>query len=397
MNISPRILLMLLSVSVTVNILLFIQLDVHVQPLPPVAKAQPIAPALASASIPLLIVPDKVAPVAPVRAQVNDLLTLARELFKQQKFVDAVALYGDLLDQDQPSADVLQQQWQAQVNVWFEQKAYATIERFHQAFLTQFPYNTLFLALEAQRLTELGEISAALEIYYSLSTYAANIKQQDNWLHHLQTLAKSHIDTLKQQLAWQALLDFSQPLLSYDADYAPYRLALALAQLKLSHLDEAQYWLTGLLDDPFYQGQAQEIAQQISQAKLQQIAIPLKRHGENYTLSANINQNSQVQLLLDTGASTSVISSQMFEQISIDIQPQLLRHVTVNTAGGEVYAPVYQVDQFSVNDFSLNNFQFVVLDMGHFNVLDGLLGMNFLKEFKFQVDQQNALLILSYK
>lgn len=396
MNYSRNALLTLLALSVALNLYLLRQ-----QSSPVSVTSTPLQQTdVAITPTPILEKPDSSPssrpPVIPGNRK-TDHKANAQRLFTLQEYDEAVAAFDELLYVDQHQAKILHLQWQANVRLWLEQQTGGRIDLFIPAFLAQFPYDTAFLTLQAQRLIQQGEILAALDIYYSLSSYSQTIKQQDSYLALLHTLANSHLERLKQQLAWQAIIDFSQHLLNYDADYAPFRLAVAQARLYLKNFDEAQFWLTGLLDDPFYQGQAKKIAEQITRAKLQQSAIPLQRRGSHYLIAANINQTTPVQLMLDTGASLSVISKQVFDTINQEVQAQLIKHVNVNTAGGQVYAPVYQAAHFAIDDFYLTDFQFLVMEMGDMQFSDGLLGMNFLQEFEFQLDQDRALLILSYK
>ena len=58
-------------------------------------------------------------------------------------------------------------------------------------------------------------------------------------------------------------------------------------------------------------------------------------------------------------------------------------------------APLYEIERFQIQDYFVNNMRFVVVDLGSMTKSDGLLGMNFLKAFDFEIDQQNDLLILA--
>ncbi len=55
-----------------------------------------------------------------------------------------------------------------------------------------------------------------------------------------------------------------------------------------------------------------------------------------------------------------------------------------------------QVNTFSVQDIELKNFKIMISPFEHQNV-DGLLGMNFFKRFKFFLNQKEAVLYLSEK
>jgi predicted aspartyl protease len=77
--------------------------------------------------------------------------------------------------------------------------------------------------------------------------------------------------------------------------------------------------------------------------------------------------------------------------------PTFIRNAKINTAGGVVDSPIYRFSSFAIGDYRIAEMQFVVMDLdnsGSKKNGDGLLGMNFLKVFNFQIDQQNSRLIL---
>ena len=72
---------------------------------------------------------------------------------------------------------------------------------------------------------------------------------------------------------------------------------------------------------------------------------------------------------------------------------------SINTAGGLVQAPIYQFNSFAIDSFAAESYrvsdmQFVVMNLDENSGGDGLLGMNFLRAFTFQIDQRNNLLLL---
>jgi predicted aspartyl protease len=66
----------------------------------------------------------------------------------------------------------------------------------------------------------------------------------------------------------------------------------------------------------------------------------------------------------------------------------------VNTANGSLMAPMYQFRELQIGKRKVTNIAVVILPMGGLDNADGLLGMNFLREFDFRIDQRKALLFL---
>jgi len=75
------------------------------------------------------------------------------------------------------------------------------------------------------------------------------------------------------------------------------------------------------------------------------------------------------KLLVDTGASMTVLTSRYFNQI-------------------------YRLAEFALDDFVINGFEISVIDYTA-SQSDGLLGMNFLSRFDFQLDQKARVLKLT--
>ena len=86
----------------------------------------------------------------------------------------------------------------------------------------------------------------------------------------------------------------------------------------------------------------------------------------------------------------------MLASLKLSKPPVFIRVATINTAGGKVRAPIYRFASFQIDGFRVKDIQFVVMPRIHGEKNSvGLLGMNFLSRFDFQIDQQQNLLILS--
>jgi clan AA aspartic protease (TIGR02281 family) len=111
-------------------------------------------------------------------------------------------------------------------------------------------------------------------------------------------------------------------------------------------------------------------------------------------LAVRINEKVDAKLLLDTGASTILLSRQKAEASRLDLESP--KRIQAKIADGRtVEAIPVMLETVRVGDVSAENVQAAVLAEslpdGHF---DGLLGMSFLNRFNFQVDYANKKLIL---
>lgn len=202
------------------------------------------------------------------------------------------------------------------------------------------------------------------------------------------------------------LLDLFQDLTQREPDHAAWFVELAIAQLALDDPDAARRSLALVMYDPDVGEQAQAML-----TKLQQTAtvaldtdgvaldagvagIPLTRNGEHFLVDASPGNTGSLRLLIDTGASMTMVTPGALQRLDLHYRDTGQRRV-FNTANGPVRAPVYVLEALSVGDWSVQQIEIGVLELGGQTGIDGLLGMNFLRHFRFFIDQNDAMLRLS--
>lgn len=321
----------------------------------------------------------------------------ALAMFNRHLFDDAIALYEELALTDEVHSQSVKQAWLTQLRLWLEQKEWLLLEQFMQSFINRFSYDAEILTIRADALDLQGKPTQAIEQYIELRTSAFDTVKEEFYTARIRHIANSHIEILQAQKAWQQLVDFSEQQLIHDSHFPPYLLAQAEGLIGLADIDYAQDILEPILDISFYRQQAQDLLSKIDKARLHQTAIALEPIGEHYLVNGRINRSNPIRLMIDTGASISVLTKTMFDNIEPWTNPDFIRDSLINTAGGTINAPIYRFEQFQINEFVVRNVEFVVIDLDNMSDYHGLLGMNFLKEFKFEIDQQENLLVLSPK
>ena len=111
-------------------------------------------------------------------------------------------------------------------------------------------------------------------------------------------------------------------------------------------------------------------------------------------VAASPSHLAGIQLLIDTGASLTMLKPEVFQRPGIRYQNSG-RSEVFNTANGPIRAPVYILDSLTIGHSQVNQLEVGVLEMAGDTNMDGLLGMNFLRHFQFFIDQNEALLRLS--
>ena len=129
----------------------------------------------------------------------------------------------------------------------------------------------------------------------------------------------------------------------------------------------------------------------------EEIAIPLTKNGGSFVVQVMLNQERSAQLIVDTGASMTVLSTQVAIDLGIlgTTDNELL---TVNTAGGSVQVNMNYLSSITVGSAQATNVAVALHDLPDIpEHIEGLLGMSFLKHFLVTLDPEHALLILRPK
>lgn len=129
----------------------------------------------------------------------------------------------------------------------------------------------------------------------------------------------------------------------------------------------------------------------------EEITIPLTKNGGSFVVQVMLNQERSAQLIVDTGASMTVLSTQVAIDLGIlgTTDNELL---TVNTAGGSVQVNMNYLSSISVGTAQATNVAVALHDLPDIpEHIEGLLGMSFLKHFLVTLDAEHARLILRPK
>jgi clan AA aspartic protease (TIGR02281 family) len=251
-------------------------------------------------------------------------------------------------------------------------------------------------------------LSDAIAHYYDLLRKPMTRAQHDEIEQQIEQLSQNTIKQLRRNYSWDILAVFVEPLLQLEPSNRLYILSLAKAYAELFQVGLMENVLASLdFDDPDAQSIRNIIAaQQITLADDElddQDAsktaanrgrpVPLKKFGDQYVVAATLSSNP-VALLIDTGASVTAISKQFFDNLSNRYKTNFLGRFSISTAGGIIMARMYQFQELSINHVTVQNLPVVILPMQSINNADGLLGMNFLREFDFKIDQRQSLMFI---
>lgn len=336
----------------------------------------------------------------------------AKHAFENHQF-EVATRFTTLIDRANPHKVALFEEWYNQASNWLTDGDYASFIAFEQSFLKFYPNDRQVLLLSAQKELRTQSVNAGIGAYYELLDQPMADADKEAIRTQLQQIITQHIQNLKDAHAWQVLQSLSETLINYEPNNIDYILTMAesyaqqqdqaltefaLGLLPYAALSDARIsQIRNLLQTDVSQtGNALLEPSPNSQAQANNVSqVDLIKSGEHYIVETLFNDQHAINLLIDTGASTTTLSNTTFERYFKRRDTRYLGQYTLNTANGLTQAPVYQIKNVSVGDYVLDNIAVVVLPLEHMREAEGLLGMNVLRAFDFRIDQTSATLLLS--
>jgi clan AA aspartic protease (TIGR02281 family) len=284
---------------------------------------------------------------------------------------------------------------------------YADLKLPLREYLKLYPNDYQAWLIEADLILHTEPLSAAILFYYSLLEKSLPEEEYSSVNRIIQLNTSKAMRQLTSDTAWDLLATFTEPLLQIDPLNGQYIMGLASAYGKQGQVILMENALAALpYDDP----KAQKLRKLIYAHKPEEVdddsindatqttsiskrSIPLIGNGQQFFVDTKINRYSQL-LLLDTGASTSALSRRVFIKLA-DSDKEFVGRFTVQTAGGDIEAPLYKLTAITIGSITINNVSVIVLPNENFKgSFQGLLGMNVLRNFDFRFDKQKQKMTL---
>ena len=218
--------------------------------------------------------------------------------------------------------------------------------------------------LEAQRIEQGSEVDAALQ-----GSYLAGAAREAS-------LGRS-----QEAAAW---LEKGVEILPNSA-----RLRLELAKLyrRWGFLDDAaRVFQTARSLDPALASEIDAALEEIDRAIRRQETLVLKipEGAKSLQAEATVNGRANYRFIIDTGATYTSIPQVMAEELGYRLGPGL-EQILIGTANGVINAYVIVLDSVNLQGYAVRNLKAVVLPQKT-QVQVGLLGLNFLNNFRFTLD-----------
>lgn len=235
-----------------------------------------------------------------------------------------------------------------------------------------------------------------LQTLYNTLLERPPLKEETKIINKIQQIHTAHGETLKKQGRWQEYRDFYHFLIQLDPDHPLYTLQKAKAELYLGDADKALELAANFLYDPVWGDLAQKITEKSyrfqESAQSVDTVIPLISSGNGFLVTVKLSNTLTIRMMLDTGATLTVIDQTFLDQSTV--QPIYTGEMrTLLTANGEVSAPIIHFESLSLGNRSIHDFKVAVVPM-NFQHFEGLLGMDFLGQFRFFIDPTHKTLSL---
>ncbi len=277
--------------------------------------------------------------------------------------------------------------------------------------LKQYPEDEHLLLIEAELQLRTRPLPDALVHLYDLLELSLTYDVQQSLVSQINTRYEQAEREFVRSGNWDLLAQLCEPLFQRLPTHRSYILSLAKAYAMQEKLILMEDVLAALpLDDyeanrirnKAYADYNEEVAANDNYQSTETTPlfndneatfIDLERRGNQYRIVVKM-LNNRAQMILDTGASTTAITQDMFARLGRFRRLTFIGNFDVQTASGSINAPMVQIPAFYLGPYQFEGVSALVLPKEALPNADGLLGMNILGQFDFSIRPEDSTLVL---
>ena len=317
------------------------------------------------------------------------------------------------LDDLRTSSPLVNQEQLESLTTLLNNEQYALLATELTNLLKYDPLNESLLLLEGELIELTKPLSTDIVHYYDLAELPLSTETLSFIDAKIATLYQQAQTQLSQDEQWELVARLNEPLYQRIPDARHYTLNLAEAyayQQKLTLMEDVlaalpsndrdaniirnkAYEMRDIADTDNTLSES-EIEPTGAEAARYQTRVTLERIGDQYRLDVKA-LNQKATMILDTGASTTAISSRLFARLGRMRNLTFIGNFNIRTASGTIEAPLVQIPRFYFAGYEFNDVSAIVLPEDALPDADGLLGMNVLGQFDFAIMPQSSELILT--
>ncbi len=260
-----------------------------------------------------------------------------------------------------------------------------------QVFLDSVPESHVLKLMITTHIAQ-GNLAQAIELIIQAKENYVSEMEDKKLATQLRDIAIKHIDALLQRSEYAQLIIFLEDMIAYDNVDNYYKFRLAQLYMKLDKVEDAGMLLDILQYDEVYAQNVKSLLNTIDKEEDEnyEYAIPLQRYGEHYTVNVFLD-GTVFNLMLDTGATYILVDEEKASMLDI-----IRNDLVLQTVGNDISAKLANVSSMQMGNLVLSNTKVTIATFQR-NGIDGLLGMNFFKQFSFFIDQDESVLYLNSK
>ncbi|NOZ10465.1 MAG: TIGR02281 family clan AA aspartic protease [Gammaproteobacteria bacterium] len=318
-------------------------------------------------------------------------------MLQQSKYEQAIELYNQAYSSsDAVLAKTLRGQIFSYADNLIGNKKYDSAASLLTVYSAAFIQDVAALSYLAKVQNTLTQTNKEIETLYQALSLEHREQQRQDLRRRLNLAVTAQAFVIKSQQGDHAVVAFYEALNQRDPNHSLYIVKLAEAYLITDRYQEALHILSNNALDEKWQIAGNHLRAAAEKLRDSQdstpLTIPLIPYGNGFAINATVDGRYAIRLLIDTGATMTVIRPSLADLINAPT-PQ---HSTVfQTANGSVRAPIIKLDSLSLGDAQVKDLEVAVMPLPELGNFDGLLGMNYLRHYRFTLSQKERLLYLT--
>ncbi|MEM1154807.1 MAG: retropepsin-like aspartic protease [Pseudomonadota bacterium] len=328
------------------------------------------------------------------------------QLLSEQQFWDATNLYYQRVREDPAMRVALRPTFDSYLIDCRQNCEPGAFLDLVDAWLATFYDDVPVLIQLAEFQEDQGQPEAAANTLLLARTYAMTVDQQHEVQQARDRLTRRTDNRLEEAGSWIELLGYYDFLASIDFTTPRFELRRALLYRRLGEDARAVRLLNRLQanDDGRDPQLSMSIDSHLSEAPSSELpeenpveafpsSVPLEKYGTGFLVKVTFNERDTVRLLVDTGASITALTPGSFRKL---YRPEvtLLGTQLFKTASGYTRGDIYSAASVALGKERIEGTTLAVLDRLEMGDVDGLLGMNVLRHFKFEIDRVGLVMYL---
>lgn len=323
-------------------------------------------------------------------------------LINQQNYGAAMDIYAQVESHSPANLPALREALMSQLNMFLADDRGESFVGLSDAALGLYFNDIKILALVADYHAHNNEFAEALDILQLANSFAQRSAEARIVQERVSRFVQHTVSYLSNKGDWLGVQAFLEGLIDRDLSTPEHDILLAEVYFHNGFPDRAMILLESHQDTPSVASRVAKLI--LAKQKGKKITplvssfdavVNMAKHRAHFLVPLRAEGRVDVHLLLDTGATMTVISAQKLRDIRDRHPVRYKGTLAFNTANGTRRAPTYEISEFKLGPYTLEKIVVAEMDLHGQDGIDGLLGMNILGQFHFQIDQAQGDLLLT--